>query len=157
MVGNTRTQTEQLAIKFPCPPRLPSMERGAKHGRDEDFKRVRQLRTVAKVPSTKRALTFDLFAETPSEMMTQHIFEPALSINPRSPPGCCSLHKNLKFMRQHIGLMLQSVTCQSFSSDNLLQCVACSHVQRITDDDEFQCDRCDGGVAKGTVSNGGGP
>jgi len=146
------TQTEKLAALLPCPPRPPSVEREAKHERAEDFQRARQLRTFAKVPSTNRALTFDLFSETPSEMMTQHIFEPALSINPRSPLGCCSLHKNLKVMRQHIGLMMQSVHCQNFSSENFLQCVECSHVQ-IIGNEEFQCDRCDGEVSKGTVSN----
>ena len=149
------TQTEKLATMLPRPPGLPSSrERGTQQkGRDADFQRARKLRTIARVPSTKRALTFDMFAETPSDMMSQQIGDPAYSINPLCPPGCCSLHKNLKFMRQHIGFMLQSVRCQHLSSDDRLQCVACSHVQPIEDDDEFRCDNCDGEVAREKVLN----
>jgi len=148
------TQTEEIATMPPRPPHLPSSrERGAqKEGREKDFSRARKLRTITRVPSARCVLTFNVFAETPTAMMTQEIVKLAPAMNPCCQPGCCSLHKNLKSMRHHIGSMLQSLSCQNFSSDDQVQCAVCLHLQPQEDDDEFFCDMCCGGLVREMVS-----
>ena len=149
------TQTEELATAFPRLPRPPfSGKKGPNQERkDADSKRAherkdaRKFRTSTRSPSTRYALTFDLFVETPSEMIWQQIIESAHSINPLCPPGCCNLHKNLRFMELHIGLKSKGLPCQHLSSDQQLQCVGCSHVQPI-EDDEFCCGTCGGLAAR---------